>query len=301
MIKKLHDLVEKVKNIETITLAVAAAEDEEVLKAVFDAKKEKIINPILVGDVQLIKKIAEELNEDLSGIELIEAQDLVDSAVKSVKLVSSGRAQFLMKGLLDTSILLKEVLNKEYGLRDESLLSHVMVYEVDSYHKLLTLTDGGMNIAPDVKQKEYILKNAIKVAKALEIETVKVACIAAKEKVSEKMPVTLDAKALADLGREGNFGEAVIIDGPIAYDLAVSKEAAEIKNYKSEVSGDVDVMLFPTIESGNSVGKALTYMAGAKSAGVIMGAKAPVVLVSRADTHESKLYSIALGAIISNK
>lgn len=296
MIKKLNEVISKVKSIQTMKLAVAAAQDEEVLKAVFDARKEGIIEPILVGDTEKIKEISKGLNEDITGIELIEAKELKDSAEIAVKLVSSKKADFVMKGLIDTSILLKEVLNKEYGLRTESLLSHVMVYEVPSYHKLLILTDGGMNISPNVDQKYKIMNNAIKVAKSLELETVKGACIAAKEKVSDKMIATVDAHELS----KKEYAEGVIVEGPLAFDLSISKEAAKIKNFKSEVAGDVDIMLFPTIEVGNGIGKALTYMADAKSAGVIMGAKAPVVLVSRADTHESKLYSIAIGALIAN-
>lgn len=296
MIKKLNEVISKVKSIQTMKLAVAAAQDEEVLKAVFDARKEGIIEPILVGDTEKIKEISKGLNEDITGIELIEAKELKDSAEIAVKLVSSKKADFVMKGLIDTSILLKEVLNKEYGLRTESLLSHVMVYEVPSYHKLLILTDGGMNISPNVDQKYKIMNNAIKVAKSLELETVKGACIAAKEKVSDKMIATVDAHELS----KKEYAEGVIVEGPLAFDLSISKEAAKIKNFKSEVAGDVDIMLFPTIEVGNGIGKALTYMADAKSAGVIMGAKAPVVLVSRADTHESKLYSIAICALIAN-
>lgn len=301
MITKLKQLVEVVKKMDTVILAVAAAEDEDVLKSVMHAKKENIIKPILIGDIEKINQIATKLNESLEGVELIRGIDLKDSAMKAVKLVSSGKAHFVMKGLLDTSILLKEVLNKEYGLKDESLLSHVMVYEVKNYNKLLILTDGGMNISPDLEQKKYILKNAIKAANALNIDNIKVACITAKEKVSDKMIATVDANSLKELGNNAFFGECVTVEGPIAFDLAVSKQAAQIKDYKSEVCGDVDIMLFPTIECGNSVGKALTYMADAKCAGVIMGAKVPVVLVSRADSQESKLYSIALGAIIANK
>ncbi|WP_099188608.1 bifunctional enoyl-CoA hydratase/phosphate acetyltransferase [Tepidibacter mesophilus] len=296
MIKKLDQVISKVKSIQTMKLAVASAQDEEVLKAVFDARKKGIIEPILVGDTEKIKEIVKELNENIEGIELIEAKELKESAEIAVKLVSSKKADFVMKGLIDTSILLKEVLNKEYGLRTESLLSHVMVYELPSYHKLLILTDGGMNISPNLDQKYKIMNNAIQVGKSLELETVKGACIAAKEKVSDKMVATVDADQLSKM----EYGEGVIVEGPLAFDLAISKEAAKIKNFNSEVAGDADIMLVPTIEVGNGIGKALTYMADGKSAGIIMGAKAPVVLVSRADTHESKLYSIAIGALIAN-
>ena len=298
MIKKLDDIFDELKSCnEKAVLSVAAAHDEEVLLAVKDACEMNIIKAILIGEEEKIRKIANEIKFDLTDVEVINECDLKLCAEKAVKLVSSGKADYVMKGLLDTSIILKEVLNKEYGLRTDSLLSHVMIYEVPSYHKLLILTDGGMNINPDVSQKKKIVDNAIKAAKSLGIDTVKVACLAAKEKVNPKMQATLDADELKTMCKDGMFGKGAIVEGPIAFDLAVSEEACKIKRYESEVGGDADILLVPNIETGNGIGKALTYMANAKSAGIIMGAKAPVVLVSRADTHESKLYSIAYGAI----
>ena len=298
MIKKLDDIFNELKSCDKkAVLSVAAAHDEEVLLAVKDACEMDIIKAILIGEEDKIRKIASEINFNLDNVEVIDESDLKLCAEKAVKLVSSGKADYVMKGLLDTSIILKEVLNKEYGLRTDSLLSHVMICEVPSYHKLLILTDGGMNIDPDVSQKKKIADNDIKAAKSLGIDTVKVACLAAKEKVNPKMQATLDADELKSMCKDGMFGNGVVVEGPIAFDLAVSKEACKIKGYESEVGGDADILLVPTIETGNGIGKALTYMANAKSAGIIMGAKAPVVLVSRADTHESKLYSIAYGAI----
>lgn len=298
MIKKLDDIFNELKSCDKkAVLSVAAAHDEEVLLAVKDACEMDIIKAILIGEEDKIRKIASEINFNLDNVEVIDESDLKLCAEEAVKLVSSGKADYVMKGLLDTSIILKEVLNKEYGLRTDSLLSHVMIYEVPSYHKLLILTDGGMNIDPDVSQKKKIADNAIKAAKSLGINTVKVACLAAKEKVNPKMQATLDADELKSMCKDGMFGKGVVVEGPIAFDLAVSEEACKIKGYESEVGGDADILLVPTIETGNGIGKALTYMANAKSAGIIMGAKAPVVLVSRADTHESKLYSIAYGAI----
>ena len=298
MIKKLDDIFDELKSCnEKAVLSVAAAHDEEVLLAVKDACEMNIIKAIIIGEEDKIRKIADEIKFDLTDVEVINECDLKLCAEKAVKLVSSGKADYVMKGLLDTSIILKEVLNKEYGLRTDSLLSHVMIYEVPSYHKLLILTDGGMNINPDVSQKKKIVDNAIKAAKSLGIDTVKVACLAAKEKVNPKMQATLDADELKTMCKDGMFGKGAIVEGPIAFDLAMSEEACKIKGYESEVGGDADILLVPNIETGNGIGKALTYMANAKSAGIIMGAKAPVVLVSRADTHESKLYSIAYGAI----
>ena len=299
MIKKLDQMLDVLKGSEKVVLSVAAAHDEEVLLAIKSATEMNIITPILVGQEDKIRKISDEINFDLNGIKIIDKETIEECAEVAVKLVSSKEADFVMKGLLDTSVILKAVLNKEWGLRTDSLLSYVMVYEADFYPKLLVTTDGGMNIAPNYEQKVKILKNAIKATEPLGLETIKVAALAAKEKVNPKMQATVDAKELEDACKNGEFGENVIVEGPLAFDLAVSKEACKVKGFKTEVGGDVDIILMPTIEVGNGIGKAFTYAAGAKSAGIIMGAKAPIVLVSRADTHESKLYSIAYGAIVA--
>ena len=299
MIKKLDQMLDVLKDMDKVVLSVAAAHDEEVLLAIKSATKMGIIKPILVGQEDKIRAISHEINFDLNGIKIIDKDTIEECAEVAVKLVSSKEADFVMKGLLDTSVILKAVLNKEWGLRTDSLLSHVMVYEADFYPKLLVTTDGGMNIAPNYEQKVKILKNAIKATEPLGLETIKVAALAAKEKVNPKMQATVDAKELEDACKNGEFGENVIVEGPLAFDLAVSKEACKVKGFKTEVGGDVDIILMPTIEVGNGIGKAFTYAAGAKSAGIIMGAKAPIVLVSRADTHESKLYSIAYGAIVA--
>ncbi|MEF9991202.1 MAG: bifunctional enoyl-CoA hydratase/phosphate acetyltransferase [Romboutsia sp.] len=299
MIKKLDDIFENLNQDKKVVLSVAAAEDREVLIAVKDAVKKQIVQPILVGNKEKIIEISEDIDLKLDNIKIINCETMEESAEISVKLVSNNEADFVMKGLLDTSILLKSVLNKDYGLRTDSLLSHVMIYEMRSYHKLLLLTDGGMNIEPSYEQKEKILKNAIEASKPLGIENLKIACITAKEKINSKMQATLDAGLLKKACEEGKFGENVVVEGPIAFDLAVSEKACKIKGYSSPVSGDADVLLVPTIEVGNGIGKSFTYMANAKSAGIIMGAKAPIVLVSRSDSYESKLYSIAYGALIS--
>lgn len=299
MIKNLSMLLDAAKGQKKMKLAVAAAQDPDVLGAVCKAAEEGLIDPILVGDVDKINEIAIKEGCSLKGYTLIEEKDLNETARVAVKLVSEGKADFLMKGLIDTAILLKAVLDKEIGLRTDSQLSHVMLYEVPTYHKLLFLTDGGMNIEPTYEEKIMIVKNAVQCVKAMGNESVKIAAIAAKEKVNPKMPATVDAKALEELSQKGEFGEGVIVEGPLAFDLAISREAAEIKGFKSEISGDVDVLLVPTIEVGNGIGKCITYLAKGESAGVIMGAKVPVVLVSRADSYESKLNSIALGSVIA--
>lgn len=299
MINKLDDMLKKLKGDKRVTLSVAAAHDEEVLLAIKSAVEMEIITPILIGQEHKIRKISKEINFDLDNVKIINKETIEECAETAVKLVSSGEADFVMKGLLDTSVILKAVLNKEWGLRTDSLLSHVMVYEIPSYDKLLVTTDGGMNIEPDYDQKVKILKNAIEATKPLGLKHIKVACLAAKEKVNSKMQATVDARALQEAGERGEFGKDVTVEGPLAFDLAVSKEAAKVKGFKSKVSGETDIMLMPTIEVGNGIGKALTYFAGAKSAGIIMGAKAPIVLVSRADSHQSKLYSIAYGSLIA--
>ena len=299
MINKLDDMLKKLKGDKRVTLSVAAAHDEEVLLAIKSAVEMEIITPILIGEENKIREISKEINFDLSKFKIINKGTIEECAETAVKLVSSGEADFAMKGLLDTSVILKAVLNKEWGLRTDSLLSHVMVYEVPSYDKLLVTTDGGMNIEPDYDQKVKILKNAIEATKPLGLKHIKVACLAAKEKVNSKMQATVDARALQEAGERGEFGKDVTVEGPLAFDLAVSKDAAKIKGFESKVSGETDIMLMPTIEVGNGIGKALTYFAGAKSAGIIMGAKAPIVLVSRADSHQSKLYSIAYGSLIA--
>ncbi|TCO73614.1 bifunctional enoyl-CoA hydratase/phosphate acetyltransferase [Marinisporobacter balticus] len=299
MIKNFQELIKIAKEQKKMRLAVAAAQDEEVLIAVCNASELGIVDPILVGDKDEIEKIAKEHNLKIDDYAIINKKGLDEAAKAAVGLVSSGQADFVMKGLLDTAILLKAVLDKEIGLRTDSQLSHVMVYEASNYHKLLFLTDGGMNITPNLEEKVKITKNAVKVVKAMGIENVKIAALAAKEKVSAKMQATVDGDKLKQMSQKGEFGEDVIVEGPISFDLAISMEAAKIKNFESEVSGNADVLLVPFIEMGNGIGKALTYFGGAASAGIVMGAKAPVVLVSRADSHEAKLNSIALGSVIA--
>lgn len=299
MIKNLKELLDEARKQKKMRLAVAAAQDAHVLEAVVAAANDGIIDPVLVGKIDEIEAIAASHNLDISSFKQVPAETLEDAATISVQMVNRGEADFLMKGLIDTSILLKAVLNKEYGLRTDSQLSHVMVYEVPNYHKLLFLTDGGMNIAPSLEEKGKIVKNAVIVGKALGLETVKVAALAAKEKVNPKMPVTVDARALQEQSDAGKFGEGVIVEGPLAFDLAISTEAAKIKKFESRIAGDADVILVPNIEVGNGIGKTMTYIAKAESAGVIMGAKAPIVLVSRADSYTSKLNSIALGSVVA--
>lgn len=281
-------------------LAVAAAQDAEVLLAVEGARNMGLIDGILVGDADKIKYLAETCNIDLSNYEIIDVKDTEGAAKTAVSLVSGDQADFLMKGIISTAVLLKAVLDKEIGLRTGKLLSHVMVYSVPSYHKLLFLTDGGMVTYPDLQQKVQIIQNAVKAAAALGVSPVKVAPLCAVEVVNLDMQATIDAAVLSKMNQRGQIKDC-IIDGPMALDNAINLDAAKHKGIESPIAGDADVLLVPNIEAGNLLGKSITYLAGGKSAGVIMGAKCPIVLVSRADTHESKLNSIALGSIIAEK
>jgi len=299
MIKDFNQLLDIAKTKKKMKLSVAAAQDGEVLLAVESARKMGLIDAILVGDAAKIKEIAGACSIDLSNYEIEDVKSTEDAAMTAVMLVSEGKADFLMKGLLSTAEILRAVLNKEKGLRGGNLLSHVMVYSVPTYHKLLFLTDGGMVTYPDLQQKVQIVKNAVQVAKALGVSPINVAPLCAVEVVNPDMQATLDAAALAKMNQRGQIRDCVI-DGPLALDNAISTEAAKHKGVSSPIAGEADILLVPNIESGNILGKSLTYFANAKSAGIVMGAKCPIVLVSRADTHESKLYSIALGSVIAS-
>lgn len=299
MIKKLDGIIDKLKNEKRMILSVAHAEDEELLMAVKDAYEKEIIQPILIGNLEKIKTICNKIDFNLNNIEIIQSNDSKISSKIAVNLVTNKEADFIMKGLVDTSILLKEILNKDYGLRDNNLLSHVALYQIDNYKKLIILTDAGMNINPSYKEKEMILINAINATKPLEIEEVKIAILAAKEKVDKNMQATMDADFIQRNFKEQYNEDGIVIEGPLSFDIAVCKKSSLIKGIDSKVSGDVDILLVPNIETGNILGKSFTYMANAKSAGIVMGAKVPIILPSRSDNHQSKLYSIAYGALVS--
>lgn len=299
MIKNFNELLETAKSQKMMKIVVAAAQDEDVIKAVSQAKEIGIAEPVLVGDKAKIVSIMYELGIPSGEFEIMDEPDLIQAARKSVKLVREGKGDFLMKGILQTADIMRAVLDKEEGLRTDNLISHVMVYEVPSYNKLLYLTDGGMNVAPDLSQKVQILENAVKVCKAMKMGKIYVSCIAGAETVNPKIPATVDAKAIEDM-KDKWEEQGVVVQGPVALDLAISSEACAHKGFKGEGGGKADILLVPYYEVGNAMGKAMTYFAGAKSAGVIMGAKVPIVLVSRADSSESKLLSIALGSVIAN-
>lgn len=297
MIKNFEEMLLAVRSNKTMRLAVAAAQDRDVLEAVNSAFRMNLAEPVLVGDEPVIRKILAEMNVT-EDFRIIHEPDLVQSAKTAVSLVRQGEADFLMKGLLQTADIMRAVLDKENGLRTNSLISHVMVYQVPSYNKLIYLTDGGINVAPNLEQKVKILENAITVCKAMGLDKIYTAVLAGAETVNPKIPATVDAEALAGMKQKW-ASMNTIVEGPIALDLAVSKQACQHKNYKGKGGGKADIILVPYYEVGNALGKSLTYFADSKSAGIIMGAKTPIVLVSRAGTSETKLLSIALGSIIA--
>ncbi|MEL7646586.1 MAG: phosphate butyryltransferase [Sedimentibacter sp.] len=296
--KKFEDILTLAKSKGLKKIAVAVAQDEEVLKAVKSAVNEKICVPVLVGDKEKIKKIAEEIGFDLNNLEIIHEEDGNEASRKAVELVSSGEADIVMKGLIDTSVILKAVLDKEIGLRTGNILSHAAVFAIERYHKVVLITDAAMNIAPNADEKRQILENSLVLSHSLGIEKPKVAVICAKEKVSSKMQATVDAQELVQMYNDGRI-TGCIVDGPYALDNAISREAAELKGIKGDVAGDADILLMPNIEAGNVLYKSLTYFAGAENAGIILGAKAPIVLTSRADSDVAKLNSIALAVVCS--
>ena len=294
MVKQLSQLIELAKAKDSVTVAVAQAADKEVLEAVVNAQKEGIAKALLTGDVAKISSILTEMGENPSDFTIIQADSDEECAFKAVEQIRLGGANILMKGLLSTGTFMKAVINRDTGLRTGKTISHTMFYEAPSYGKLLCLTDGGMNTFPDLPKKADILENAIEVVKKLGIEKPTVACVCGAENVDPKVQSTLDADELSKMER---FNDAIVY-GPVGLDLAISKEAVHHKGYKNENAGYADILLVPTYEVGNGIGKAMTYFAGAKSAGIVVGAKAPIVLVSRSDNAEAKLLSIALAAMM---
>ena len=279
-------------------IAVAVAQDAEVLLAVNAAYELGIACAVLVGDEAEIRAIAEKLNISMDNYEIVHEADKVEACRKAVKLVRDKEADVVMKGIVDTSIILKAVLDKEIGLRMSPVLSHVAVFEVPGYDRLFYLSDAAMNIAPDLETKKHILKNTVQVAHALGNENPIAACLCAVEKVNPKMQATLDAAALVEANQNGEITGCTVI-GPLALDNAISVEAAHHKGITDPNAGHADILLVPAIEVGNVFYKSMVFMARAKNAGVIVGAKAPVVLTSRADSDETKLNSIALALQIA--
>ena len=280
--------------------AVADAHDRPVIEAVAEARRERIAVPVLVGHADEIAAMLRELGEDPAAYEIIPGDTDTDCAAKAVALCAEGRANFLMKGILGTADLMRAVFNKEHGLRTGRLTTHCMFYEIPALGRMIILTDGGVNTFPDLEKKADILENAAMCFQALGYETIHAACICGAEQVNPKIQSTVDADALAHMtDRWAKYGMDVC--GPVALDLAVSPEACRHKHYSAPGAGMADILLVPNYEVGNGIGKAATLFGGAKNAGVILGAKVPIVLVSRSDSAYSKLASIAAGSVLSRR
>jgi len=297
MLCNFMEVLNKAKQAGRQIISVAAAQDKDVLKAVKAAWDADLAQAILVGDADLIRPLLGEVGLP-SDMPIVHEPEVGKAAITAVSLVKAGKAQIFMKGLVNSSDFLKAVVNKELGLRTGHLLSHLSAYEVPGGEKLIFLTDSGMNVAPSQEEKKGILVNAIMAISALGIERPKVAVLAASEIVNPKIQATVDAKALADMYRQGEFYPA-IVEGPIAMDVALSPEHAKHKGITSEIAGNIDIFMIPNIEAGNILSKALIHYANFKNAGVIIGATHPVVMVSRADSAEAKLYSIALACLLA--
>lgn len=294
----ISDLVDQAAGQAGGKIAVAAAHDEDVLKAVCAAASQRIAVPILIGNRGKIISLLRELNEEANAFEIIDGETDEDCAAKAVACIVDNKANYLMKGLLSTADLMRAVLDREVGLRTERLISHIMLYE-PAGHKMMALTDGGMNPFPDLAKKAEILENAAMTMRALGYQTIYAACVCGAEVVNPKIASMTDAVALCEMtGRWAPYHMKVY--GPVGLDLAVSPEACRHKRYTAEGAGEADILLMPTYEVGNAAGKAMSIFDSAKNAGIIVGAKVPIVLVSRSDSAETKLASIAFGALVAS-
>lgn len=304
-IRTLDELIENLKGLEPKKLAVAAGHDENTIEACFKAAKEKIATVTLVGDKEKIEKLCKEKNLEMEIFEIIDEKDEYKAGVIARDMVRNKQADCLMKGLIGTEKYMKLILDKEQGLLPKgAILTHLAVIDSPFYQKthqkLLFVSDVAIIPQPDLPTKVKILEYLIEAAKSFGIEKPKAAIITANEKVSDKMPATMDAAIIAKMAERGQI-KGALVDGPLALDVAISKEACEIKGLKSEVGGDADILIFPNIEAGNVFYKCVTHLGGSKLAAVVIGTLAPCILTSRADDEESKFYSIALGMRLAYK
>jgi phosphotransacetylase len=282
-----------------VPTAVAYPCEESALSGAVEAASKRLIVPILVGPAAKIAEIARAARLDLGGIEIVDAPESRAAAASAVELVRKGEAELLMKGSLHTDELMAAVVSREGGLRTARRISHVFVMDVPTYHKVLIVTDGAINIAPTLEDKVDICQNAIDLAISLGLERPKVAILAAVETVTSKMPATLDAAALCKMADRGQI-RGGILDGPLAFDNAISREAAETKGIRSEVAGDPDILLAPDLEAGNILAKQLSFLANADSAGLVLGARVPIILTSRADSVRSRIASCAVAMLAAH-
>jgi len=296
---KYEHLLERCRGLSPIATAVAWPCDETSLAGAIDAAAKGLITAILVGPAAKIAEVAKAHKIDLGSTEIVDVGDSHAAAAKAVQLVREGRAELLMKGSLHSDEILGAVVAKESGLRAGRRLSHVFLMDVPTYHKVLIVTDGAINIAPTLEDKVDICQNAIDLARSFGVERPKVAILAAVEVVNSRMPATLDAAALCKMAERGQI-KGGALDGPLAFDNAISREAADIKGIVSEVAGDPDILLAPDLEAGNMVAKQLSFLANADSAGLVLGARVPVILTSRADSLRSRIASCAVAALAAH-
>lgn len=298
IIKSMDEFIQTAKKLGRKKISVAAAHDEHVLQSINEAYKLGFINAVLVGNKEKILQISENIGLDVLKYEIIKENDNIKAAKIAAEIAASGEAGILMKGSIMTADFLRIVLDKGTGLRTERVLSHVSVFETETYHKLLFLSDAALNIRPDLSRKTDIIQNVVEVVNALGIEIPKVAILAAVETVNPDMQCTLDAAALCKMVDRGQLKNC-IVDGPLAMDNAINLEAAIHKGIKSEVAGDADILIVPDIESGNILHKTLVFLLKARSCAIMVGARVPLVVTSRAEDHIAKLNSIALASIIN--
>lgn len=299
MLKNFNELLKKLDTLKKKKIVVAMAEDGDVLLSLEKARSQGLTEAVLIGSKKILDKIASEKNLDLSNYEVINNENDESCITEAIKFVRQGEAQVLMKGLCSTKLFLQGILDKESGLKSSPVLSHLAIFESPNYHKLLLMSDAAMNIAPDLNEKIAITKNAINAAISLGYKQPKVAMLSAVEKVNASgMPSSADAAIIAKMSERGQIANA-IIDGPLAIDNALSEHANVVKNLNSPVGGDTDICIVPNIESGNIFYKLLTILGNTQVAGIVLGAKAPIVLTSRADSDQSKFLSIAAALIIS--
>lgn len=294
---KLSEINERAQERESRKLVVAAAEDLTVLSAIIRARRENLINPILVGDTDKILKLCNENQLEIEDIPLLHEKDPEKACVLAVELIRNGEADILMKGLVSTTPLLKAVLDRAKGLRKNDFLSHAALFEIPSYHKLLAITDAAMNVNPGISEKISMIENAVEIFHRLKITEPKVAILGPVEKVNPKIQSTLDAEQLKQYNQSGRI-KGCLVDGPLAFDIAVSAEAARHKGIKGLVAGDADILVCPDLNSGNILYKSLIFMGNSVSAAIVMGAQVPIVLTSRSDSDQSKLMSIALASAL---
>jgi len=300
MIKSYLDILNAVQeNNRKKTISIAMADDASVLKAIKAIDEKGIAHAVLVGNSERIKAIAKEVDYHITDDMIVHANDESEIAFKAVEQIRSGRANILMKGHISTPILMKAVLDRETGLRKGSILSHVAVAEVPTYPKMLITSDGGINIAPDMEAKKAILENMVDVCRKLRIDQPKICALCPIEKINPKIQETVDAAELQRLAEAGEFGD-IILEGPMAMDVALSAEAARKKGLDSRIAGDTDAILVPNITSGNAIIKILMYLANAKVGGLVVGAKVPIILLSRSDKPEEKFNSMILAILVSD-